>query len=84
MKVFTVFDIKTEIYQQPFFMPATGAAIRAFSDMVNDDPSKNQFAAHPEDYILYEIGSYDDSTGNFIPLDLPKALGTGSDFKHKQ
>lgn len=77
-KVFTVYDSKTEAYLSPFFMPAKGAAIRAFSDLVND--SNHQFGKHPSDYILFELGSYDDSSASFDLYSAPVSLGVGVEF----
>lgn len=61
LKVFSVRDMKAEAFLQPFFSNSIGAAIRAFGDAANK--SDSPFFAHPEDYVLYEIGSYDDSDG---------------------
>lgn len=78
MKVYTVYDSKAEMYLQPFFMRAKGEALRAFSDMCNDE--KTQFGAHPEDYTLFEIGTYDDSKGKFVPYEANVSCGCGLDF----
>lgn len=78
-KFFTVYDSKTEVYLQPFLMQTKGAAIRAFADTVNDQSS--QFAKHPEDFTLFEIGEYDDSTANMIPYDVKQPLGLAKEFQ---
>lgn len=77
LKIFAVRDTKTEAYMQPFFMNTRGQAIRAFSDEVANE--KSQFSKHPEDYILFEIGAYDDSNGTLIPSE-PTSLGCAIDF----
>lgn len=60
LKIFAVRDMKAEAFLQPFFSPSVGSALRAFSDAVND---KNcPFNKHPDDYVLYEIGTYNDQT----------------------
>lgn len=78
-KVFGVRDAKALAFLQPFFSASTGAAVRAFADAVNED-SKSPLAKHPEDYILYELASFDDNTGEFIPCEVLKMLGCASDF----
>lgn len=60
-KMFTIFDSKAGAYNAPFCFGATGQAVRAFADLVND-PQSN-IARHPADYTLFEIGTYDDQTG---------------------
>lgn len=78
-KFFTVYDSKTEVYLQPFLMQTKGAAIRAFADTVNDQSS--QFAKHPEDFTLFEIGEYDDTTANMIAYDVKQPLGLAKEFQ---
>lgn len=77
-KMFSVRDSKAMAFLQPFFSSANGSAIRAFIDAVND--KSTPLAKHPEDYILYEIGCFDDTTGEIIGLTPLKMLGVGSDF----
>lgn len=70
LNVFAVKDLKAKAFLQPFFSNSRGSAMRAFGDAVQD---KNcPFNKHPEDYILYEIGTYDDSSAylTMVPLDL--------------
>ena len=60
-RVFSVYDAAAKAYLPPFFLPATGMAIRTFSDAVNDPA--HQFHRHASDYTLMEIGSFNDSIG---------------------
>jgi len=77
--VFSVYDSAAECYMQPFFQQTKGQAIRAFTDAVND-PS-HAFARYPDDYTLFELGSYDDSKGAFMMLNTPKSIGVAVEFK---
>lgn len=78
MKVFTVYDCKAEAYLNPFYSDATGQAKRIFTDAVND--KQHPFGQHPEDYTLFELGSYDSKTAQFTNLDAPLNLGVGITF----
>ena len=78
LKVYTIYYSGVEAYLQPFFMAANGAAIRGFSEIVNDPT--HQFAKHPGDYTLFELGTYDDITAKFEMLPSPKSLGVGVEF----
>lgn len=60
-KVYAIKDDKVEAFQTPFLSPARGHALRMFMDATNDP--KTQFYAHPEDFALYEMGEFDDTTG---------------------
>ena len=62
--MFTIYDSKEEIYHQPYFLINTSVAIRQFTDMANDD---TKIAKHPEDYTLWYLGSYEDSSATIKP-----------------
>lgn len=70
--IVAVRDAKADIYGIPNFVHNTATAIRSFSDQVNNPES--QWHKHPSDYALYELGVYDDQTGSFSMLDIPKHL----------
>ena len=74
-KVFSVFDIKAACYSAPFFQHNDSVATRSFIDVVNDP--KSAVYIHPEDYILREIGEFDDNTGVLKAIE-PKTLVTAS------
>jgi hypothetical protein len=78
LKIYSVYDSKVEAYLQPFFMQAKGAAIRAFSDTVQD--SSNNFGKHPEDYTLFELGTWDDTNASYVPHSTPISIGVGIEF----
>lgn len=81
-KAFGIYDSKAHAFGVPFFMVSVGAAVRAFSDLGNE--SGSGVNRHPSDYVLYEIGSFDDSNGEFISLSPHVHLGIGSDFVDKR
>lgn len=60
LKIFTVFDQKAKAYLPPFYMQNEGMAIRALTDSVRDP--EHQFGKFAEDYTLYTLGEFDDST----------------------
>lgn len=78
LKVFTVYDCKVEAYLTPFFMKTKGEAIRGYSEVVND--VKTQFNRYPEDYTLFELGTYDDSTAKFVLHSTPVSIGKALEF----
>lgn len=78
-KVFTIYDSKVESYMSPFMAPTAGHALRMFADTVNDD--KTTLNKHPEDFTLFEIGEYDDSTAKYTNLEALKSLGTAIEYK---
>lgn len=78
IKIFSVFDSKAAFFGQPFCDQNEGSAIRNFSDAVNDGSNPNNlWHKHPEDFSLFNIGEFDNETGELIPS-LPKSLLTAS------
>lgn len=75
--MFVVYDVKANAYMQPWFLTQEGMALRAFSDCVND--ADHNFGRHPEDYTLFNIGLYDDSTAE-VKWQTPKSCGNGLEF----
>lgn len=63
---YSVYDRKGLIYNVPFFAISDGAAVRSFSDLVND--RNTTVGRHPLDFVLFRVGSFDDSTGMLIPI----------------
>lgn len=78
IKIFTVFDQKAEAYKEPFYQPQTGQGVRIFADCINKQD--HPFNLHPEDYTLFEIGLYDEESGEIAPHSPLKSLGNGVEF----
>lgn len=77
-KVYSIKDIKVDAFMQPFFLPTDGAALRAFGDEVKK--SDSNLHQHPEDYVLYALGVWDDQIGSLQPFDAPRSLGVASEY----
>lgn len=78
-RVFAVYDYKAEAYLQPFTMETTGQAIRSFADAVNDP--KSMWYRHPKDFVLYELGSFDEKEGVFKNEGVSKLVVTADQLK---
>jgi len=77
--IVSVKDRAVDAFGRPFFTPAIGAAIRSFTDEVNRNGSDNPMYQHADDYDLYHLGTFDDSTGEFQPVYPPTVLLRGKD-----
>lgn len=62
-------DRAAEAFMRPWFVPTVGMAVRSFIDEVNRAADDNNLYRHPDDFELYEIGVYDDSTGRIESYD---------------
>jgi len=65
-RVFAAQDAKVKIFLPPFFTPHLGQAMRMWEDCVND--AQTMVARHPADFVLYELGTFDDDTGILTAL----------------
>lgn len=79
--IVSVMDTAVGAYGRPIFVQSTAVAVRSFSDEVNRVDANNEMNKHPEDFYLYEIGSFDDSTGDLKPLDNPRCLMRAMDCR---
>lgn len=82
MKLFIIAlrDIKADVYGQPNFVPNLGAAVRQFGDECNREAQDNMLYKHPEDFELYEIGTWSDATCQF-ELHEPRQIAVGSNYR---
>ncbi len=62
VKCYSIFDGAAKIYTQPFCCGNDEVAIRHFATSVNN--IEHPIGAHPGDYTLFGIGTYDDQTAN--------------------
>lgn len=79
LQIFSVYDSKAKAYLPPFFLPEIGMATRVFQNCAND--KGHQFGANAEDYCLFHIGEFDDSTALCVPKTTPESLGLAQEFK---
>jgi len=87
MTVQTVVSVKDraiDAYNRPFIVPTIGAAIRSFTDEVNRKES--EMFAHPEDFDLYDMGTFCDQTGTFLPPEggIPRVISRAQDVVIKE
>lgn len=76
-KIITIQDTKAQAFLPPFYAKTTAEAIRTFGSSCSDP--KSMFNQHPKDFILIEIGTFDDETGLITPCEHHN-IATGADF----
>lgn len=76
--IFSVYDSKAQAYLQPFFLPNKAVALRALTDCVND--SNHTFGKYPADYILFELGTFDESKAVFELHAAPMSIAVCSEL----
>lgn len=78
LTIFSMRDEKAEAFVRPFFMPNLALAIRAIVSAGQEDT--HPFALHPKDYILYELGTWDEEHAEFDLSVAPQRHGSVADL----
>lgn len=81
LHVVCAYDGKIGAYVNPFLVDHLGQALRAWDEGVND--GKSMAAKFPHDFILYEIATFDTSSGVYDCIVPPKQLATALEVKKK-
>ena len=81
LNICSVKDRAADAFGRPMFVPSQGVAIRSFSDELNRNDPENQLYNHPDDFDLYDFGTFDDNSGQFELHELPKLLSLGKQVK---
>lgn len=77
-QVVAVRDSALDAFDRPFFTPSIGVAVRSFGDEIKrpDSPMHK----HPEDFELWHLGEYDDTTGRIAQAPDHRQIARGKDF----
>lgn len=77
--LFSVYDVKANAFSNPFVAVNSNVALRSFATAAND--ANSEICQYPTDFILYQIGSFDDLSGILTPETERIHLGIASQFK---
>lgn len=72
INAYVIFDHPAKLYNKPFYLLNDNVAKRAMQDLINDP--QTDIARHPTDFSLWFIGTYDDTTATFCPVDTPQII----------
>lgn len=84
--IVAVRDSKSELFGIPHFETSVGTAIRSFEEAVNSEDKNNILFTHPQDFTLWELGSFEDSDGTLSmpqPGGVPRILCQALEVKTK-
>ncbi len=77
--VYTIYDSKANAYLHPFCTLTRPLALRIFATAAQD-PTQ-EISRWPDDFTLFEIGSFDDNTGTITNHDAKVSLGLANQFQ---
>lgn len=78
LKVFCIYDSKVKAFTNPMYFREAGEALRAWENTTRDEST--MFSKFPADYTLFEVGYYDELTGDFTNHEAKINLGTALQF----
>lgn len=81
LRMVAIHDRKAEAWLNPMFFQSAGQAVRSFQDAVNDKSS--DFGKHPEDYALFELGTFDQRSGAVLVHVAPESLALGENLSNE-
>lgn len=73
INVYSVYDKAVKAFAPPFYARSAGEAIRSFQQLCTD-PQSN-VSRHPTDFVMFGLGTYDDSTGLFSTQEPMRMIG---------
>ena len=79
LNIFSILDSKAEAFMQPFYAQTKGLAVRSFTEALND--SKSIFYKYPSEFLLYEVGTFDDKDCSITMHSPIQLIGNGSEFQ---
>lgn len=77
-RVFAIKDIKAEAFWNPVYYVSEGVAVREFEMVVAQGDSV--LAKVPEDFVLYELGAFDEETGEHVNHERPLPVCTAREI----
>jgi len=63
VEMYSVYDKKSRIYQQPMFTQNRGTAIRDMHDFLKGRGKETMMSKYPDDYQLIYIGNFGEESG---------------------
>jgi hypothetical protein len=61
MIIYSIYDVKADVYGQPFFQKNAAVCERSMKQLANDP--QNQMSHNPEDFTCMKIGEWNETTG---------------------
>ena len=77
-QIYSIYDNVAGMWLDPFYATNKATAQRTFSDACNDE--RSQFNKHPDDYVLYHVGVWDDRKGTIEPNETNENEGKANDY----
>lgn len=71
LSVYSLYDAKAGYYNPPILLHNDQVALRVVSDWLSDG---SVIQKHPEDFIFFKLGAFDDQTAQYTLFPAPQVL----------
>lgn len=78
-KVYSLFDKKANAYLTPVYFNEVGEASRMLATVVQT--ADNNISRYPEDFSLYQLGTFDQESGKLESLKQPLFVANAVEYK---
>lgn len=72
LQIYSIYDSKAHVYSRPVYLLNADVAHRAALDALQD--KSTDLARHPEDFIMFHLGTWDDADCSFGLFDAPAVM----------
>ena len=80
--VYAIFDSAAHVFTAPTIDISDASAVRNFQQAIANSGSVMNFK--PDDFSLYQIGTFDVESGELVPFSPPSRLIIGSDGDYRK
>lgn len=80
--VYSIFDSAAGVFTAPTIDISDASAVRSFQQAIANSGSVMNFK--PDDFSLYQVGTFDVETGELEPFTPPSRLIVGSDGDYRK
>lgn len=81
-KCYAIKDVKADCAGQLLQARTNAEALRLFEDLANDP--QTAVGRHPEDFVLFLVGEWDEQAVRMTGLEAPISLAIGTDLKKEE
>lgn len=80
--VYAIYDSAAHVFTAPTIDISDASAVRSFQQAISNSGSVMNFK--PDDFSLYQVGTFDVETGELEPFTPPSRLIVGSDGDYRK
>ena len=80
--VYAIYDSAAHVFTAPTIDISDASAVRSFQQAIANSGSVMNFK--PDDFSLYQVGTFDVETGEIVPCTPPSRLIVGSDGDYRK